>query len=999
MRGAVAIVGIACEFPGAHSPRELWENVLAGRRFFRKAPRERLSADYFDPDPAAPGKSYCDEMAVLEGWQFDPLEFRVPPVVFHASDMAHWLALYTAQAAVRDAGLDFTKIDRSRTGVVLGNTLTGEFSRSHYLRYRWPHVEQAVRRAIQQTTPASSDADNLLNSIRFHYESNLPEITEDSLAGNMSNTIAGRICGFFDLGGGGYTVDGACSSALMAISQSCSALETGDLDIALAGGVDISLDPFEFVGFAKARALAQDDIRPYDERAAGMLPGEGCGFFVLMREADARSGGFRIHALIRGWGISSDGTGGITAPEVEGQVRALSRAYERAGYPISTVGLIEGHGTGTTLGDKVEIAAIRKLLDQEPGAGVCRIGSIKANIGHCKAAAGAAGLIKAVMALKHKVLPPTANCKRPNVVFGRPLTRLRPNLRGQVWDAGSTPRRASVSSMGFGGANSHVTLEEANPAEPPASADLALLGSAQSSELMLLAASTTELLKRQIAKLIPTARRICRAEMTDLAAELARRSPSGEIRLAIVAESPWQLADTLQRALEALSKSNDITAIDDASAGIFAGKAVGNPALVALFPGQGSQRLNMGEHLLQRFPFVRELYGSAGSELTGRIFHDTLASDDATLRRAEAALKRTETAQPAIVASSIAMLRVLEFFGLRPLCSIGHSLGELTAIHAAGGFDAATAIRLAGLRGQAMASLQIPDSGAMLAVAAGPQEVKRLIEPFAETLTISNYNSPRQTVVSGATAEVSELQASCSARSLRCQLLEVSHAFHSEIVAPAAATFRQAMESTDFGHLSGRVVSTSTGSELTSGTDLKELLSQTIRCPVRFIDAVQTAEKFRPSLWLEVGPGGAPTRLVREILGNQFAHCLATDMAGEDGFHLLNNVLARAWSLGFPVATRQLFAHRFHRPFNAEAYNPVFIVNPCERPPKGPELLAPNQPPTSPASLVSHDASHEDFADHDTHRGAYLRELFAADYGHDNGRAAAAAAPARSEEH
>jgi enediyne polyketide synthase len=508
-------------------------------------------------------------MAVLEGWRFDPLAFRVPPVTFHT---------------------------------------------------------------------------------------NLPEITEDTLAGNMSNTIAGRICGYFDLGGGGYTVDGGCSSALLAVAHSCTALVNGDLDFALAGGVDINLDPFEIVGFAKAQALARDDIRPYDQRAAGMLPGEGCGLFVLMREADARAAGCPIDAVIRGWGISSDGAGGITAPEVVGQVRALSKAYECAGYPISTVSLIEGHGTGTTIGDKVEISAILRLLEAEKGSGVCRIGGIKANIGHCKAAAGAAGLNKAVMALKHKVFPPTVNCDQPNPVFGKPLARLRPSLRGQIWEAGPTPRRASISSMGFGGANSHVALGEANPDDPPAMADLSLLGSAQSSELILLAAPTTGLLKQQIAKLIPIAERICRAEMTDLAAALVNNLPAGEIRLAMVAESPWQLADSLRLVLECLSKSEDVGAIYDASTGIFAGKSLANPSLVALFPGQGSQRPNMGEHLLQRFPFVRELYDNAGAGLAAKVFRDTLADDHATLRQHEIALKKTEVAQTAIVASSIAML-------------------------------------------------------------------------------------------------------------------------------------------------------------------------------------------------------------------------------------------------------------------------------------------------------------------------------------------------------
>jgi enediyne polyketide synthase len=224
----------------------------------------------------------------------------------------------------------------------------------------------------------------------------------------------------------------------------------------LTGGVDISLDPFEIVGFSKTKALAVDDIRPYDERAAGMLPGEGCGIVVLVRGDYAREAGLPVRAYIKGYGYSSDGSGGITAPAVEGQMRALQKTYERSGYPISTVGLFEGHGTGTTLGDKVEIESLRRMIESSPDHGFCWLGTIKGNFGHCKAAAGIAGLIKAVMALKRKIIPPTMNCEQPNPLFGRPMGRLRPTVRGTIWPAATY--RALGRAMGFGGSNC-TTLE------------------------------------------------------------------------------------------------------------------------------------------------------------------------------------------------------------------------------------------------------------------------------------------------------------------------------------------------------------------------------------------------------------------------------------------------------------------------------------------------------------------------------------------------------------
>jgi enediyne polyketide synthase len=455
---AIAVIGMACVFPGAHSPEELWQNILAGRKLFRKAPAERLSSnDYFDANPKSSGKTYSDQMAVITGWSFDPLEFRIPPVTFQTSDISHWLALSTAAAAVRNAGIDLEKLDRTRIGVILGNTLAGEFARSHYLRFRWPYVERAIRRSFSNShDPRRLDA--LLAAVKYNYESPLPEITEDSLAGNMANTITGRICNHFNLGGGAFIVDGACSSSLLAVATACENLMNRNMDLVITGGVDVSLDPFEMVGFAKVQALAMDEIRPYDARADGMIPGEGCGILILARETDAGKIGARTYAVIRGWGYSSDGSGGIVAPEIEGQKRALRRAYERAGYPISSVELIEGHGTGTRVGDRVEIEAILQLLAENKDYAVCRIGSIKGNIGHCKAAAGASGLIKAVMALDRKILPPTVNCEQPNPLFAKYPGSLFPNRRGIPWVAGKIPRRASVSAMGFGGSNCHITM-------------------------------------------------------------------------------------------------------------------------------------------------------------------------------------------------------------------------------------------------------------------------------------------------------------------------------------------------------------------------------------------------------------------------------------------------------------------------------------------------------------------------------------------------------------
>lgn len=944
-RGSIAVIGMACEFPGAHSPEELWENVLAGRRYFRKAPRERLPPEYIDPDPEASDKTYCDQMAVLTGWEFDPTAYRIPPVTFAVTDMAHWLALHTARAAVRQAGLAFEALDRTRIGVVLGNSLAGEFSRSHNLRLRWPYVERSVRRALVESGVTGADLDRWVDAIRQHYQAPLPTATEDTLAGNMANTIAGRLCNYFDLGGGGFTVDGACSSSLLSVAVACDALASGDLDLVLAGGVDLSLDPFELVGFAKTRALATDDIRPYDERAEAMLTGEGCGIVVLTREEDASAAGYRIHALIRGWAYSSDGAGGMTAPGLEGQMRALRRAYARAGYPLGTVGYLEGHGTGTALGDKTELTAVGRLLAEAGGDGICWIGSIKANIGHCKAAAGAASLIKTILALERKIVPPTANCQRPNPAFGNPLGRLRPALRGGPWERQATPRRAGVSAMGFGGANAHLTLEEASPEDAASPQELAWLATPQTSELIVVAADSVDALREQVAGLLPVARRICRAELTDLSAALTCRPPLGRWRVGIVVESPWGLAAALQSCLDRWAAGSEVAAAHEPAGGIFAGGVVQQPEWVALFPGQGVQRLNMGEAWRRRFPFVRDLQERATRQQAGDpvlrslldgIYRDVLGADSATLGTWEAELRDTRRAQPAVVLTSLCALRVLEEFGLQPAVVVGHSLGELSALAAAGVYDPLTAVRLAAVRGATIGALPAADGGGMAAIGAPPETAQGLIARFEGALVVANLNSPCQTVVSGTSAAIEALLQLCAERQLAGRRLKVSHAFHSELVAPAADAFAAALRAETFAadglvRPEARFISTVTGRPLASHAVWRDYLAEQIRRPVRFMDAIQEAARSQPALWLEVGPGAVLTRFVQDVFPGEPVACLAMDRPDADAFHLLNQILAQAWVQGFPVRLERLFTHRFYRPFDPHGPAPRLIVNPCER--------------------------------------------------------------------
>lgn len=906
---AIAIVGMACQFPDARSPMELWENVLAQRRAFRRIPSERLSLeDYWSGDRQATDRTYGTEAALIEGYEFDRVGFRVTGDAFRSADFVHWLALDVATQALVDAG--FSKgegLPSERTGVLVGNTLTGEFSRANTLRLRWPYVRRVIETALAKTDCSLQQSSEFLHELEATYKEPFPTIGEETLAGNLSNTIAGRICNHYDLKGGGYSVDGACSSSLLAVANGCTALTVGDLDVALVGGVDLSLDPFELVGFAKAGALASDEMRVYDLRSAGFWPGEGCGFVVLMRYEDAIAQQRRVYALVRGWGISSDGKGGITRPEAEGQLLALRRAYDRAGFDAATVAYFEGHGTGTTVGDATELQVLSQIRQgTESKAPPAVVSSIKANIGHTKAAAGIAGLIKATMVLHAQILPPMTACEQPHAELTGEAPALRVLGRGEVWPE-DLRLRAGVSAMGFGGINTHIVLEgaAAERREIISSQEQVLLTSSQDAELFLLAAEDTTRLLQQVEHLLAIAPKLSRSDLTDLAAELERNLDDRAVRSAIVAATPKELTARLDMLRSWLQ--DGLKTQLDSRAGVFLGTATDRiPRIGFLFPGQASPTYFNGGAWERRFEFVRDLYRRAN-----------LSRD----RDRQA----TAVAQPAIVTASTAALRALSQFGIEANVGVGHSLGEISALHWAGAFDEAALLRIATARGQAMTEAGVTP-GAMASIQAARCVVENLIN--GDRVVIAGLNSPRQTVISGEATGIATVVDRAQAMGLKAASLPVSHAFHSPLVADAARPFAEYLGQEVFRSLQRTVVSTVTGSTIEQAEDLRSLLYQQIAAPVRFIEAV-TKAAAGVDLLIEVGPGRVLAGLVAEFVD---VPVVALDASGSSLKGLLQAVGA-AFVMGAPVRHQELFADRFTRPFDLN-WQPRFFANPCESVPK-----------------------------------------------------------------
>lgn len=910
----IAVVGAACRFPDADDPAALWDVVRSARRTFRPIPPERLRlADYGSEDPAAPDRTYARYAAVLRDYAFARQRFQVGGVAYRSTDLVHWLALDVATDALADAGFPSgDSLPAGATGVIVGNTLTGERSRANSLRLRWPHVRRALHHGMAAAGVPAEDRERIAAATEEAFKAPFAEVTDETLAGSLSNTIAGRICNHYDLHGGGYTVDAACAASLLAVMTGCSALTAGDLDVAVVGGVDLSLDPFELVGFAKAGALARGEMLVYDEASTGFWPGEGCGFLVLMRLADARARGRRVHAVIEGWGLSSDGAGGITRPEAAGQLLAMHRAYARAGVSPADVALFEGHGTGTAVGDDAELDALSRLRRQAAARDRAALGSVKANIGHTKAAAGIAGLLKAMAALEHGLLPPTTGCRRPHPRLQQEGSPLRVLADCEPWPDGR-PRRAAVSAMGFGGVNTHVVMvhpddhgpvgghpvrERAGP--QPTLTAAALPGDPAPPEPVLLGAgSEREMLARlhALASLLET---LSFAELPELARALVGAGGGDAVRLALVAANPLELRAKAQMVTTALAAGR--LPDSDSDGGILVGVGRRPGRVGFLFPGQASPTRRHAGAWAPRFPDVRALY-------THRLPSE----------RSDAS--ETRLAQPAIIRSCRAGLAVLHHLGVRADVAVGHSLGELAALHWAGAYDGSTLERLVDARAAAMGELPA-GVGAMAQLAAPAEAVSTWL--CGTEVVVAAHNGPRRTVVAGPAVQVEEVVRRAGRDGVGGLRLPVSHAFHSPLMAAAAAPLGAALSQEALGPVRGKVWSTVTGRRLDASVELRDLLVAQLTAPVAFAEALEGAASTADIL-LEVGPGQVVADLARAQLDLP-VH--AVD-AGADDLAGLVSAIAGLHAAGAAFAPARFWEGRGLRALDLSV-RPRFLSNPCE---------------------------------------------------------------------
>ena len=942
----IAVIGMGCYYPGASALPQMWENILARRIQFRQFPDQRLPlSEYHDPDQKAPDKTYGSRAAVIDGFDFDWGNRRIPKKTVDCTDIVHWLALETANQALEDAGYTRKNVKTENTGVVLGNTLTGEQFRSNTLRLRWPYVRRSLRAAAKARGMSTQESEALVETMEKFYKSAFAPVTEDTLAGNLANTIAGRICNFFNFDGGGYTVDGACSSSLIAVANAANALERGELDMALAGGVDISLDTFEIIGFAKTGALTARDMTVYDRKASGFIPGEGCGFVILKRLADARAAGDYVYAILRGWGISSDGKGGITAPSKVGQAKALRRAYNKANYSPHQLDFIEGHGTGTPVGDRTELEGIALAINSDGEIAPRSVGvtSFKSLVGHTKAAAGIGGFIKAVMAVNQRVIPPTAGCQYPNSVFDTSVQCAYPVITGEVRQPTDT-LCAGISAMGFGGINSHATITSGdNPALhlKPSIEERSLLVSNQDTELFVLSASSIENLINSAQALMSRSEGISVAEMVDLATKVNEEIDlSQPIRAAVIAGTPNELKSRLEQLEQMLNDTPPAIGEIKVSSqkDIWLSNNVKRNRVAFLFPGQGSQKLNMARTLVERYSWARELVEQAdrwlqelGFEPVSGFIYRPLerAANPEEIQNWLKLLSSAEVASPTICLVSLLWRRYLERLGIKPVAVGGHSLGELTAFQQAGAFDEKTLLCFAALRGRAM-SASGDNPGMMASLSCSQKIAESILQKVKGYAVVANINSPMQTVISGERSSIEEAIEIAASQNIQTRKLPVANAFHSQMISKASNYLReQALIPEQLTETSVSLFSSVNGQQIQSKLNLREHFATQVITQVDFVSLVKAISQ-KCDLMLEVGPGRVLSGLVDAIGVTEDFLCFPVESKASKDISL-NTFLGCFFVSGGEINWKTLYENRLVRPF-VPASQRKFIENQCERP-------------------------------------------------------------------
>ncbi|MFE2715798.1 SDR family NAD(P)-dependent oxidoreductase [Streptomyces mirabilis] len=909
----IAIVGMACMFPGAPDLATFWANVLAGEDAVTEVPATRWDAELYHDPRGAGEKTPSRWGGFLPEIPFEPLRYGIPPASLPAIEPVQLLALEAARRALEDSGYGSRSFDRARASVVFGAEAGSDLSNAMTLRSVLPAY---------------------LGSLPPALDERLPKLTEDSFPGILANVIAGRIANRLDLGGANYTVDAACASSLTAVDVACKELASGTSDLVLCGGADLHNGINDYLLFASAHALSPSGrSAPFDSAADGIALGEGVGCVVLKRLADAERDGDRVYAVIKGVGSASDGRAlGLTAPRPEGQYNALTRAYRNAGISPAEVGLVEAHGTGTVVGDRTELGSLTRVFE-EAGAppGACALGSVKSQIGHTKCAAGLAGLIKTSLALHTGVKPPTLHLTEPNPAWDAQSSPFAFHTEARPWSAAPAERVAGVSAFGFGGTNFHVVLRAHGDGPPPVTsaqhwpaelftfrgADRAAAVRAATELLALVEAEPGPYEPWRLRDFALAASRRAEASTTRSTTGTASTASTASTRgartwIALVAGSTEELTALLRRAVAGEHAPKE---------GLFAADEDETGDVALLFPGQGSQRPGMFAELFVAFPELQRHLRL--DETTTRVLFPPTAFDETGRKEQQERITDTTVAQPALGLTGLAAFQLLTRAGVRPAMAAGHSYGELAALAAAGALTPDALLRTS--RERAAAILRATgegDPGTMAAVAAGEPEVAAALTAagLAGPVVTANRNSPRQTVISGPTEDVLTAVERLRAQGLGAKRIPVACAFHSPLVAAAGETFAEVLAEVPFASTDFPVWSNRTATRYPRGPEeIRAELAAQIGSPVRFADQIEAMYEAGARIFVEAGPGSVLTRLVGAVLGDRPHRTVALEDGRRAGLAGFLAALAQLAVAGADIRTAWLFQGRDAVPADARA--------------------------------------------------------------------------------
>ena len=843
----IAIIGMGCRFPGgANSPEAYWALIRDGLDAVSRIPDDRWDVeDLYDPDPYHPGTMSCRLAGCIDDVAgFDAGFFGISPREAERMDPQQRLVLEVAVEALERAGRPFESLAGSQTGVFVAAT--------------------------------AHDYADQLHGV-------LEDVNAHSLTGTLDCIIANRLSYLFDLRGPSVSIDTACSSSLVAVHLACQSLRTRDSDLALAGGVNAILSPELSVSLAKWGLMAPDGrCKTFDASADGFVRAEGCGIVVLKRLADAIADNDPVLAVIRGTAVNQDGRStAMSAPNGIAQQDVVRRALRNGGVEPTEVSCIEAHGTGTELGDPIEVEALAEVLGA-PGQGAPRVAvtAVKTNIGHLEAAAGIAGLIKLVLCLEHEQISPTIHFERLNPHISLDGTRLFIPTECHPWPSGGQVRIAGVSSFGLGGTNAHVVLEETPALPPPAGAE--------GPYVVPVSARSPQALP-QVAGRLADHIAASSADLADISYTAALRRTHHAERAAVVGATRDDLIERLRMLERGERRPGVVTGRRETAV---------RRRVAFVFSGQGTQWWAMGRELLATSSVFRDVVEQCDELLRAHV--DWSLCDELAAREEESRLDQTEITQPALFAIQVGLAAVWRQLGVTPTAVTGHSVGEVAAAHVCGALGLADALRVVARRGQFMQAAT--GNGTMASIDRPVGTVAAAIEGYGERISIAAINAPTATVVSGETAAMAELSDALRADGADVRPLPVDYAFHSAQMAPHAEALRAELADLRPGKARLRFVSTAAGAEL-AGTDLDAgYWARNVREPVRFTDAVDILAELGCDVFVEIGPNPVLGGALAEQLGDGTEAVIVPSLRrGRPEVEAMYTALAQLHCVGVPV--------------------------------------------------------------------------------------------------